>query len=261
MGGLFANPVLLERHGAVASITFNRPAVINAINDEVRRVTPPLLMELDADPAVLVIVVRGAGPRGFCVGADLKEDRAPMERQIATGKPVWIESFAKVRKPLIASIHGYCLGGGLEIALACDIRIASADASFGLPEPAVGLIPGGGGTQRLPRLIGMARALDLLLSAERIDAVEAYRVGLVSRITTTREQLKERTEELATRIATLAPLATRLVKEAAQSGAERGLEGGLQLENELFMRLLSTQDRHEAAAAFREKRDPIFKGS
>jgi enoyl-CoA hydratase/carnithine racemase len=153
------------------------------------------------------------------------------------------------------------LGGGLEIALACDVRIASADAAFGLPEPAIGLIPGGGGTQRLPRLIGVGRALDLLLTAQRIDAAEAHRIGLVSRLTATQDELHEGTAQLAARIAALPPLAVRLVKEAARAGLERGLAEGLQFERELFARLLSTHDRHEAAAAFREKREPVFTGS
>jgi enoyl-CoA hydratase/carnithine racemase len=130
-----------------------------------------------------------------------------------------------------------------------------------LPEAAIGLIPGGGGTQRLPRLIGVGRALDLLLSAQRIDAAEAHRIGLVSRIATTVEELHERTLQLAARIAALPPLAIRLVKEAARYGSERGLTEGLQLESELFTRLLSTHDRHEAAAAFREKREPVFTGN
>jgi len=166
-----------------------------------------------------------------------------------------------VSKPTIASIHGYCLGGGLEIALACDLRIASTDATFGLPEPARGLIPGGGGTQRLPRLIGLGRALDLLLTAERIDAAEAHRMGIVSRLVPSAADLPQYTERLAARIAALAPLAVRLVKEAARGGIDLELAAGLKLESELFLRVLATQDRREAAAAFVEKRDPVFTGT
>jgi enoyl-CoA hydratase/carnithine racemase len=252
--------VELEQCGPVTWITLNRPEVINAINEKIRQDLPRLLAQLDEDGAVQVIVIRGAGRRGFCVGADLKEERPP-EHQSRGSEPSWIEAFARASKPVIASIHGYCLGGGLEIALACDIRIASADAVFGLPEPAFGLIPGGGGTQRLPRLIGIGRAIDLLLSAERIDATEAHRIGVVSRLASTVEDLQERTVQLAARIATLPPLAIQLAKEAARSGLERGLAEGLRLESELFARLLSTQDRREAAAAFREKRAPVFTGS
>jgi enoyl-CoA hydratase/carnithine racemase len=252
--------VELERRGSAAWITLNRPDVINAINEEIRQEVPRLLTVLDEDPAVRAIVIRGNGTRGFCVGADLKEVPSP-ERLSRGAEPTWIEAFGRVAKPVIASIHGYCLGGGLEIALACDIRIASLDAAFGLPEPAIGLIPGGGGTQRLPRLIGMGRALDLLLSAERIDALEAYRIGLVSRVAATAAELEQRTVQLADRIAALAPLAVRLVKQAARSDLDRDLAAGLQLERELFMRLMATHDRREAATAFTEKREPVFTGS
>lgn len=260
MTSLSGAAVDLEQRGTVAWITLNRPAAINAINEEIRQTLPRLLAQLDSDPQVRVFVIRGAGPRGFCVGADLKEQR-PAEPQQREPQLAWIEAIARVAKPVIASIHGYCLGGGLEIALACDVRIACADATFGLPEPALGLIPGGGGTQRLPRLIGLGRALDMLLSAERIDAAEAHRIGLVSRITSTSHELEECTSRLAARIASLPPLAVRLVKEAAFSGAERGLAAGLELESTLFAQLLPTRDRHEAATAFREKREPVFTGS
>jgi enoyl-CoA hydratase/carnithine racemase len=260
MTSLLSGAVEVERRGPVAWITLNRPDVINAINEEIRQGVPPLLAQLDTDPTVRVIVIRGAGRRGFCAGADLKEERPP-EAGARGSRPAWIEAFAQVAKPIVASIHGYCLGGGLEIALACDVRIASADAVFGLPEAAIGLIPGGGGTHRLPRLIGIGRALDLLLSAERITAAEAYRIGLISRMAATVEELQERTVQLTARIAALAPLAVRLVKDAAHRGLECGLGEGLQLESELFVRLLSTQDRREAAAAFREKRAPVFTGS
>jgi enoyl-CoA hydratase/carnithine racemase len=260
MSSTALNALELERRGPVAWITLNRPEVINAINDEIRKGAPRLLAQLDDDPQVRVIVICGAGKRGFCAGADLKEERQPA-LQTPGSQPVWIEAFVRVAKPVIASIHGYCLGGGLEIALACDVRIASPDATFGLPEPAIGLIPGGGGTQRLPRLIGIGRALDLLLTAQRIDAAEAYRIGLISRLTATQDELHEQTVQLAARIAALPPLAVRLAKEAARAGLERGLAEGLQLERELFARLLSTHDRREAAAAFREKREPVFTGS
>jgi enoyl-CoA hydratase/carnithine racemase len=252
--------VELEQRDSIAWITFNRTQALNAINEDMRRAVPPLMAELDSDASVRVIVIRGAGPRSFCVGADLKEQRST-ERQTGPAGPVWIEAFARVSKPTIASIHGYCLGGGLEIALACDLRIASTDATFGLPEPARGLIPGGGGTQRLPRLIGLGRALDLLLTAERIDAAEAHRMGIVSRLVPSAADLPQYTERLAARIAALAPLAVRLVKEAARGGIDLELAAGLKLESELFLRVLATQDRREAAAAFVEKREPVFTGT
>jgi enoyl-CoA hydratase/carnithine racemase len=260
MASAVSAAVELERHESVAWLTLQRPDVINAINDEIRDSVPGILAELDADNSVRVVVIRGAGPRGFCVGADLKEQRAA-DSPSRSGQLAWIEAFANVVKPVIASIHGYCLGGGLEIALACDIRIASVDATFGLPEPLIGLIPGGGGTQRLPRLIGIGRALDLLLTAESIGAAEAHRIGLISRLAHTAMELQQQTAALAKRIASLPPLGMQLVKEAARSGVDGPLSKGLFLESELFERLMNTNDRREAAAAFREKREPVFTGS
>lgn len=252
----------VERRDGVGWITLNRPATINAINDAFRTVVPATLHALDEDPDVRVIVLQGAGPRGFCAGADLKESR-PATTQFATRSPRstsnWIRAFDSVSKPVIASIHGFCLGGGLEIALACDLRVASADAVFALPETGLGLIPGGGGTQRLPRIVGLGRALELLLTGERIDANEAYRIGLVNRVAADGESLGDVTLKLAQRIAERPPLATRLAKEAARSGIDLELGAGLRLEKDLFTMLLATEDRLEAAAAFREKRAPVFK--
>jgi enoyl-CoA hydratase/carnithine racemase len=212
---------------------------------------------------VRVILLRGAGPRGFCAGADLKEERPTGPTTTAARRPgtIWLDAFDTVRKPLIASIHGYCMGGGLEIALACDLRIAAPDAVFSLPETGLGLIPGGGGTQRLPRIVGLGKALDMMLTGERIDAAEAHRCGLVTRLAATAESLASESLELARRIAARPPLATRFVKEAACAALEHGLAAGLRLEKDLFAMLLSTDDRREAVAAFREKRAPVFKES
>ena len=254
--------ILVDRRDGVGWITLNRPAAINAINDAFRTGIPAALHALDEDPAVRVIVLRGAGSKGFCTGADLKESRpptTPFATRSLKSSSNWIRAFDTVSKPVIASIHGFCLGGGLEIALACDLRVASADAVFALPETGLGLIPGGGGTQRLPRIVGLGRALELLLTGERIDANEAYRIGLVNRVATDGDTLGEVTMKLAQRIAQRPPLATRLAKEAARSGFELELGAGLRLEKDLFTMLLSTEDRLEAAAAFREKRVPDFK--
>src|SRR5512134_452463 len=177
--------IAVEARDGVAWVTLNRPDAINAINNAMRRELPAALRALDEDPAVRVIVLRGAGPRGFCAGADLKEEReavTPASARSRWASPSWIQAFDQVAKPVVAAIHGYCLGGGLEVALACDLRIASADAVFALPETGLGLIPGGGGTQRLPRLVGLARALDLLTTGDRIDAAEAWRIGLITRL-------------------------------------------------------------------------------
>jgi enoyl-CoA hydratase/carnithine racemase len=217
----------------------------------------------DADPAVRVIMLHGGTARGFCAGADITETKAPSsptdERRRLLNNS-WIDAFDKVRKPIIAAIHGFCFGGGLEIALACDIRIAAPDAVFSLPETGLGLIPGAGGTQRLPKLIGLSRALDLLLTGDRIDAAEAYRIGLITRLTAKGETLMAEALALADRIASRAPLATLYVKEAAQSGIDMPLAAGLTLERSLFALLTGTEDKVEAARAFAAKRAPNFTG-
>lgn len=248
--------VQLHDGDGVGWITLNRPTSINAINDAIRTGVPAALQAMDQDDAIRVIVLRGSGPRGFCAGADIKENK-PVEGPVAARhrlmKAPWIESLDRVSKPVIASIHGYCFGGGLEIALACDIRIASPDALFSLPETGLGLIPGGGGTQRLPRLVGLAKALDLLITGDRIDAAQALHCGLITRLATDRESLERQTADLAKRIAARPAVATRFVKEAAKSGLDLDLKSGLRLERDLFALLLSTDERLAAAAAFRNK--------
>jgi enoyl-CoA hydratase/carnithine racemase len=255
--------VTLERRGAVGIITLNRPDRINAIDNEVRRLLPQSLRALEDDPAIHVILLHGGEARGFCVGADITETRTPETAVTArrrVSKDAWIDAFDKISKPIIAAVHGFCLGGGLEIALACDIRIASPDAQFSLPETGLGLIPGAGGTQRLPRLIGLSRALDLMLTGDRIDAAEAHRIGLVTRLASDRTTLVAEATALADRIAARAPMATRFVKEAATAAGEVGLQAGLALERSLFALLTATQDKAEAARAFKEKRPPRFTG-
>lgn len=246
----------IQASDGVGWITLNRPATINAINDEIRVGVPAALEAMDADEDIRVIVVQGSGPRGFCAGADIKEKKAvegPVVARQRLSRAPWIESFDRVSKPVIASIHGYCFGGGLEIALACDIRIASADARFALPETGLGLIPGGGGTQRLPRLVGLAKALDMLITGDRLDAAEALRCGLITRLVAEGDSLASQTAELAKRIAARPATATRYAKEAARASMELGLRAGFRVERDLFSLLLSTDERLAAAAAFRDK--------
>lgn len=255
--------VLLERRDAVAIITLNRPHAINAFDTEVRTCIPQFLEALELDPQIRAIVLTGAGPRGFCAGADIKEGRTlgtPVEERQRLTPSTWIEALDRVSKPVIAAIHGVCLGGGLELALACDIRVAASDARLGLPETALGLIPGGGGTQRLPRLIGQARALDMLLSGEPISAAEAFRIGLVTRLADTQQAALDEAVRLATLIASRPPTAVAYCKEATLAGGETSLTAGLRIEKALFAILTGTEDRIEAAAAFREKRAPRFSG-
>jgi len=254
--------VLVERKGAVGWITLNRPEAINAINDGIRHGVPAALRELDADPEVRVIVLCGAGTRGFCAGADLRERHAPLtaiEGRLQK-RSAWFDAFDQVSKPLIAAVHGFCLGGGFEIALACDLRSASADAVFALPETGLGLIPGGGGTQRLPRLIGLGPAMLLLLTGDRIGAAEAHRLGVVSSVVADADALQEEARRMANKIAAKPPIATRFAKEAARSGIEVDMQTGLKLERDLFALLATTEDCQEAAASFRDKRPPAFKG-
>lgn len=254
--------VQIQRADGIGWIVLNRPGQINAISQGLRSAVIQALQTLDQDRDVSVIVLRGAGERGFCAGADIKDQRSSDSLTSLRDEltPGWIESFEKVRKPVIAAIHGYCLGGGLEIAMACDIRIAAPGAVFGLPETGLGLIPGGGGTQRLPRLVGLGRALDLLLSGDRIDAAEAHRIGLVSRVAASDDSLVQEAEALARRIAARPPAASAYAKEAARKGLEMDLASGLVLEKDLFVLLMATEDRKEAAAAFKEKRAPRFTG-
>jgi enoyl-CoA hydratase/carnithine racemase len=255
--------VRIERDGSLGWIVLDRPDQINAINDDMRRGVPAALAELDDDPAVRVIVIRGEGARGFCAGADIKERRGSetsVQVRRRMQKARWIEALDRAEKPVIAAIHGYCMGGGLELALACDIRFASPDAVLALPETGLGLIPGGGGTQRLPRVVGLARALDLMLSNERVLAPQALAMGLVTRVSATPESLVAEARALAERIGARPPAATLYAKRAARAAVELELKAGLSLELDLFAHLVPMQDVKEAALAFKEKRAPLFSG-
>ncbi|MES2264327.1 MAG: enoyl-CoA hydratase/isomerase family protein [Pseudomonadota bacterium] len=256
--------VLIERDGALGWIVLNRAAQLNAINDEIRVGVPQALAQLDADPAIRVILFRGAGERGFCAGADIKEKRGPetaIQVRQRMEKKRWIETLDGIAKPVIAAIHGYCMGGGMELALACDIRYAAPNAQFALPETGLGLIPGGGGTQRLARVIGPGRALDMLLTGERVSASEALQTGLVTRLASAPEALLDEVTALARRIAAKPPAASAAVKQAARGALEMELKSGLDLELNLFALLAPSGDVKEAALAFSEKREPVFTGT
>ncbi|MEO9191205.1 MAG: enoyl-CoA hydratase-related protein [Acetobacteraceae bacterium] len=257
--------VQLAREGEIAWITLNRPNALNALNAlnaAVRARLPAALREADGDPEVRVIVLRGAGPRAFCAGADIREFSTPTTPIAHRGRRAnddWTHVFERIGKPLVAAIHGFCLGGGLEIALACDIRVATSDARLGLPEVSLGIIPGAGGTQRLSRVVGLGAALDMILTGEPIDAATAMRIGLISRIAEDGD-VEALARRVAMTIAGRAPLAVVAAKEAVRKGADAGLEAGLRLELDLSSLLMDSEDRREAAAAFRDKRRPVFKG-
>ncbi len=262
MSGDEAGPVMLERRGAVAWLTLNRPAALNAMNAAMRVELPRLVREADRDPSVRVIVIRGAGERAFSVGADLKEAAEPLatiDYRQSRWHERWADAFDDARKPVIAAIRGHCLGGGLEIALACDLRVAATDATFGLPEVGLGVMTASGGSQRLPRLIGVGRAMDMILTGERIDATEAHRIGLVTRLTPPGDETAL-AETLATAIAAKPPAAVMFAKECVRKGGDMNLEAGMRLEVDLLSLLMASSDRLEAAAALREKRPPVFQG-
>ncbi|MEH6482986.1 MULTISPECIES: enoyl-CoA hydratase/isomerase family protein [Pseudomonas] len=255
--------VRLEIDGMVGWVVLTRPGQINAINDAIREGVPQALALLQNNPSVRVIVFRGEGERGFCAGADIKERRGP-ESSLQVRQRMenvrWIESLDAVSKPVIAAIHGYCMGGGMELVLACDIRFAAPNAIFALPETGLGLIPGGGGTQRLSRVVAPGQALDMLLTGDRMTAEQAQRIGLVSRVASDNAKLLEEVREFAQRIASKPPTASAFVKKAARAALELDLKSGLNLELDLFALLVPTKDAREAAQAFSERREPRFTG-
>jgi enoyl-CoA hydratase len=253
--------LLFERRGRVGIITINRPDKRNALNIKTREEGAALLDELRVDESVGVVVITGAGDKAFIAGADIGEfagRTAMMQRDVMTTRSLFnaIDTFPK---PIIAMINGYCLGGGCELALACDIRVASETASFGQPEINLGIIPGGGGTQRLTRLVGEGKAMEMILTGEIIDARTAAAIGLVNHIYPM-DQLEAKTLELANRIAEKSSVALSLAKEAVKLAARSTLDEGLRREVDLFALCFSTQDKDEGVSAFLEKRKPSWKG-
>jgi len=251
----------LDRQGRVAIITINRPDKRNALNIKTREEGAALLDQLREDDSVGVVVFTGAGDKAFVAGADIGEfagRTAITQREVMTSRSLFtaIDTFPK---PVIAMINGYCLGGGCELALACDIRIASESASFGQPEINLGIIPGGGGTQRLPRLVGEGKAMEMILTGEIIDARTAFTIGLVNHVVPA-DQLQAKTLEMANRIAEKSPIALQLAKEAVKLASKSNLDEGLRREVDLFALCFSTEDKNEGVSAFLEKRKPAFKG-
>lgn len=246
----------------ISVVTLNRPTAMNAMNGELVEGLRAIFHAMNARADVRVIILTGAGDRAFCVGADLKERGGMSETEVQQrlrDYRVALRALETVNKPVICAINGYALGGGLEIALACDIRIVADEAQVGLTELRLGVIPGAGGTQRLPRIVGIARAKELIFRAARLSAAEAVDVGLASQAAP-RADLLEAARAMAVEIAKSAPIALAQAKTAIAAGMQVDLETGLELEAQAYASTLATADRLEGLAAFAEKRAPRWQG-
>lgn len=251
--------VLVQTHGRVAVLTLNRPKALNALSNEVVAELAQAIRGFEADPNISVMVLTG-NEKAFAAGADIGAMSQWNFSDVYNADYLggdW-QYLRDVRKPLIAAVAGYALGGGCELAMLCDMIIAAENARFGQPEIKLGIIPGYGGTQRLPRAIGKAKAMDLVLTARMISAQEADQMGLVSRVVPT-EQLMEKTMEVAQTIASMSLPSVMMAKESINRAYESGLNEGLMFERRNFHALFSTEDQKEGMAAFVEKRQPDFK--
>ena len=255
-----ASAAPLEALAGVALITIDRPASLNALSFEILDVLAEALETLDADPATRVVVIRGSGARAFAAGADIRELATQTYASLRDGRrfDAWDRLWA-IGLPMIAAVRGLALGGGCELAMSCDLIVAGEDASFGQPEIALGVMPGAGGTQRLTRAIGKARAMEMILTGRSIGAMEAFTLGLVTAVVPSDATL-EAALELAARIATMPPLAVRSAIASVRAADERLLRDGLASERESFFRLFDTDDQAEGMAAFVEKRSPVWTG-
>ena len=257
----FAN-VLYEKKGAIAYVTINRPKVLNALNTPTWTDIRSAFEGAKADPSVHGVILTGAGDKAFIAGADISElahvDAYEAEESSRFGQSV-LDFIENLGKPVIAAVNGFALGGGCETAMACTIRIAAEHAKFGQPEVKLGLLPGGGGTQRLPRLVGKGRALQLILTGETISAQEAYRIGLVNEVVPA-ANLIARAEAILKQITANAPIAVKFSLEAANKGLETSQAEGFALEASYFGICAATEDKKEGTSAFLEKRAPQFHG-
>jgi enoyl-CoA hydratase/carnithine racemase len=249
--------VLFEKKGSIAYVTINRPERLNACDFETYETLAQIWREFREDPALRVGILTGAGERAFCAGSDVKSNY--VERPGSEPQNILFPLLFELSKPIIAAINGHANGGGMEQALCCDIRVAAEHAQFGLGEVRLGWLPGAGGTQRLPRLIPLGRALEMLYTGNRITAQEALRLGLVDHVVPM-PQLMGKCEEIAGEICKSAPLAVQKIKHAVMRGIDMPLADGLKLEKELYNWLQGTEDAREGARAFAEKRQPRWRG-
>jgi enoyl-CoA hydratase/carnithine racemase len=254
--------VLYEKKGPIAYVTLNRPTVLNALNKAIIAELKTAFEDARDDSAVRGVILSGAGDKAFAAGADVREivnDTAVQaEEHTHFGQAVTI-LIENLGKPVIAAVNGFALGGGCELAMACTIRIAAESAKFGQPEVKLGIMPGYGGSQRLPRLVGKGRALQIILSGEAINAQEAYRIGLVNEIVPS-ANLIERAEAVLNQINANGPLSVKYSIDAVNKGLETSIEEGLRIEASLFAICAATEDKKEGTSAFLEKRVPKFQG-
>jgi enoyl-CoA hydratase len=254
--------LLFDVRDGIAFVTINRPDKLNALNDQVMAELGQAADRITSDDVIRGVILTGAGPKAFVAGADIADlaKQGPFDGKARAlrGQGV-LRRLETCGKPVVAAVNGFALGGGCELAMACHIRIASDTAKFGQPEVKLGIAPGYGGTQRLPRLVGKGRALQLILTGEMIDAAEAYRIGLVNKVVPAAELAPE-SEKLVRGILAMGPLAVRLSLEAVERGLDMSLDEGLLLEANHFGLLAATADMKEGLTAFLEKRAPKFAG-
>ncbi|MBT2395876.1 enoyl-CoA hydratase/isomerase family protein [Streptomyces sp. ISL-100] len=258
----FGEFVGVQRHGYVAELVLDRPKAMNAVSTDMARSIAAACDSLGADPQVRVTVVTSSNERAFCVGADLKERNSFTDAELVRQRPVARGAYTGVLElpmPTIAAVHGFALGGGFELALACDLIVADRTAVVGLPEVSVGVIPGGGGTQLLPRRVGAARAAELVFTARRVEAAEAAELGLVDQLVAEGHD-REQALALAARIAGNSPVGLRAAKRAMRLGHGLDLRAGLEVEDAAWRSVAFSGDRAEGVAAFNEKRTPQWPG-
>jgi enoyl-CoA hydratase len=254
--------IIYEKSGGIATITLNRPEALNAFSKEVIEEILKALEDVKADENTRVVILTGAGEKAFSAGADIKAMKgmnALKARELSLMGEKLCDALENLEKPVIAAINGYALGGGLEVAMACDIRIASENARMGQTEINIGLIPGWGGTQRLTRLIGKTKAKELIFTGKIVDAKTAEQLGIVNMVVPT-EKFRETVQQFAAELASKAPVALKVAKALINKGSEISLDAAIALEREGFGVVASTEDLQEGVSAFIEKRKPTFKG-
>jgi len=254
--------IIYEKSDGIATITLNRPEALNAFSKEVAGEVLEALDDVKNDENVRVVVLTGAGEKAFSAGADIKSMigmNALKARELSLMGEKLCLALENLEKPVIAALNGYALGGGLEVAMSCDLRVASENAKMGQTEINIGLIPGWGGTQRLTRLIGRTKAKELVLTAKVIDAKTAEELGIVNMVVSA-DKFRETVRQFALELASKAPIAVRIAKAVINKGADISLESALALEREGFGVVGSTEDLQEGVKAFTEKREPVFKG-